>query len=146
MEVNGSGKTTLSKVIANESLFPDCDLTWQANPVDTLVYNKAFVKSHFSQNSSIKGIFTLGKDATEAKEFIEKTKIEIEGHQTVLKGLNASFEKKNDEETELADSIIEKCWSIKDKYQNDFRDAYTGAIGSKKAFFEKCKKEQFSYL
>jgi len=137
---NGSGKTTLSKVIANESAFPDCSLVWQDNPIETLAYNKEFVTSHFSQ--TIKGIFTLGKEATEAKEFIERTKQEIEGHKTELKGLNKSIEKKNIEETELTSSIIDKCWPIKMKYQNDFKEAFTGSIGSKKAFFEQCQKEQ----
>jgi wobble nucleotide-excising tRNase len=137
---NGSGKTTLSKVIANKSAFPDCSLVWQDNPIETLAYNKEFVTSHFSQ--TIKGIFTLGKEATEAKEFIEKTKQEIEGHKTELKGLNKSIEKKNIEETELTSSIIDKCWPIKMKYQNDFKEAFTGSIGSKKAFFEQCQKEQ----
>ena len=137
---NGSGKTTLSKVIANKSTFPNCNLTWQDNPIETLVYNKEFVTSYFSQ--TIKGIFTLGKEATEAKEFIEKTKLEIEEHKTELKGLNKSIEKKNNEEIELTTSIFDKCWPIKIKYQNDFKEAFTGAIGSKNAFFERCQKEQ----
>jgi len=127
-------------VIANKSAFPDCNLVWQDNPFETLAYNKEFVTSHFSQ--TIKGIFTLGKEATEAKEFIEKTKQEIEGHNTELKGLNKSIEKKNIEETELTISIFDKCWLIKIKYQNDFKEAFTGFIGSKKAFFEQCQKEQ----
>ncbi|MCK9398147.1 MAG: AAA family ATPase [Methylobacter sp.] len=137
---NGSGKTTLSKVIANELAFPDCNLIWQDNPLETLVYNKEFVTSHFSQ--TIKGIFTLGKEATEAKEFIEKIKQEIEVHKTELKGLHKSFDKKDKEETELTTNIIDKCWPIKTKYQNDFKEAFTGAIGSKKSFFERCQKEQ----
>lgn len=137
---NGSGKTTLSKVIANESVFPDCNLTWQDNPVEALVYNKEFVTSHFSQ--TIKGIFTLGKEATEAKKFIDKTKLEIEDHKTELKSLDKSIKKKKSEETELTSSIIDKCWPTKNKYQKDFNEAFIGAIGSKKAFFERCQKEQ----
>ena len=44
---NGSGKTTLSKVIADETAFPACTLTWQNQPIETLVYNRDFVKSNF---------------------------------------------------------------------------------------------------
>ena len=66
---NGSGKTALSKVIFYESNYPDCYLPRQANPLVPVVYNRDFVKSHFSQSNSIKGIFTLGIDANEAKIF-----------------------------------------------------------------------------
>ena len=139
---NGSGKTTLSKVIADDSEFPDCSLIWKTNPIETLVYNRDFVKGHFSQSSTIKGIFTLGKDATEAKLFIEKTKKEIEEHVTRLDGLNKSLDAKNREKSQATDEIIAKCWSIKEKHKDSFREAYTGFIGSKKAFFQKCVQEQ----
>jgi wobble nucleotide-excising tRNase len=137
---NGSGKTTLSNVIANQSAYSDCRLTWQTNPIETQVYNKPFVESHFSQN--IKGIFTLGKDAIEAKAFIEKAKAEIETHQSELVRLNSSLNKKKTEKGALTEKILEKCWDVKDKYQEYFREAYTGFIGSKKSFFEKCQQEQ----
>jgi len=139
---NGSGKTTLSKVIADESVFSDCALTWQNQPIETLVYNRDFVKSHFSQSRTIKGIFTLGKDATEAKAFIETTTKAIEVHTTALTALNHSLETKNTEIKTLDDGIIEKCWSTKGRYEQNFREAYTGFIGSKPAFFNKCKQEQ----
>jgi len=139
---NGSGKTTLSKVIADETAFSDCALTWQDQPIETLVYNRDFVKSHFSQSSTIKGIFTLGKDATEAKAFIETTKKGIEAHITALTALNNSLETKNVEINTLNNSIIKKCWAIKVKYEETFREAYTGFIGSKPAFFNKCKQER----
>ena len=112
---NGTGKTTISKVIANESAFPDCCLLWQTNPIETLVYNKDFVKSHFSQSSSIKGIFTLGKDATEAKEFIEKTKKEVDEHASKLEGLRKSLNAKQDEERTLTSEIIENMKIISGK-------------------------------
>ena len=127
---NGSGKTTLSKVIADETAFPDCTLAWQNQPIETLVYNRDFVKSHFSQSSTIKGIFTLGKDATEAKAFIETTTKEIEAHTTALTALNNSLETKNTEIKTLDDAIVEKCWTIKGRYEQNFREAYTGFIGT----------------
>lgn len=139
---NGSGKTTVSKVIADESAFSDCALTWQNQPIETLVYNRNFVKNHFSQSSTIKGIFTLGKDATEAKDFIEITKGEIEKHTTALTGLNTSLKTKDDEIKVLDTEIIRKCWAVKGKYEKIFREAYTGFIGSKPAFFNNCKQEQ----
>lgn len=138
---NGSGKTTLSKVIADEPAFSDCSLSWQASPMETLVYNKDFVKSHFSQSSPIKGIFTLGKDAVEAEKFIEKNKKGIEEHVSRLLGLNTTIKNKCKEIDKLTDEMINKCWSVKDKHLDAFREAYTGVIGSKKIFFNKCKQE-----
>lgn len=139
---NGSGKTTLSNVIADDSAFPECCLSWQANPIETLVYNKNFVENYFSQSSSIKGIFTLGKDATEAKRFIEETKKDIEGHEEAMTVLNKSLENNKKDEAQITDEIVGKCWAIKGKYETDFREAYTGSIGSKKAFLKKCLQEQ----
>jgi wobble nucleotide-excising tRNase len=143
---NGSGKTALSKVIANVTAYPDCCLHWQTNPIKIIAYNKDFVEEYFSQSSSIKGIFTLGKDATEAKMFIESAKQELDDHTAALKSLYLSLEQKKTQEEELTDNAIDKCWSIKDKYQDTFREAYTGFIGSKKKFFEKCQQEQGSIL
>jgi len=139
---NGSGKTTLSNVIADDSTFPECCLSWQVNPIETLVYNKDFVRNYFSQSSSIKGIFTLGKDATEAKKYIEETKKDIEGHEEAITGLNKSLENNKTDETQITDEIVGKCWGAKGKHETDFREAYTGSIGSKKAFFKKCLQEQ----
>lgn len=136
---NGSGKTTLSKVIANESAFPDCHFTWKHEKVETLVYNRDFVKSHFSQSSSIKGIFTLGKDASEAKEFIAIQKQELDKKEKDLVSFHKSLETKKNEESKLTQKMIEKCWSI--KYRNDFKDAYKGYLGSKNVFFKKCQEE-----
>ena len=139
---NGSGKTTLSKVIADESALPHCCLTWQTNPIETRVYNKDFVKSHFSQSPSIKGIFTLGKDATEAKTFIEETKQKIEEHTTKLEGINKTLATKRDEEKKLTDEIIERCWSAKGKYKDVFQEAYERLNKDKKKFFARCQQEK----
>ncbi len=139
---NGSGKTSLSKIIAKESDFSDCYLHWQANPIETLVYNKDFVKAHFSQSSSIKGIFTLGKDATVAKQFIETTQQEIDSHATALTGLNLSLKQKNTDETNLNNGVIGKCWTIKDKYKDTFHEAFAGLNKDKKKIFARCQQEQ----
>ncbi|MCI5130428.1 MAG: hypothetical protein D3904_02640 [Candidatus Electrothrix sp. EH2] len=137
---NGSGKTTLANVIVKPSEYPDCDLIWETDSIERQVYNKEFVQTHFSQD--IKGIFTLGKGATEAKEFIEQAKSEIENHKSNLTALRTSFNTKETEEKEAQNRIIERCWTVKDKYNGHFREAYTGFLGSKKDFFEKCQREQ----
>jgi wobble nucleotide-excising tRNase len=68
---NGSGKTTISRIIANQPIFPHCQITWRGNiPLEPLVYNRDFVDKNFHQSLELKGIFTLGDNA-------ELDKIEI---------------------------------------------------------------------
>ena len=85
---NGSGKTTLSKVIADSIPFTSCVLSWKTSPIQTLVYNRDFVKANFGQSSAIKGIFTLGSGAKDAREFIDETNLKIEGLKTNIEKLN----------------------------------------------------------
>ena len=64
---NGTGKTTISKIIAEESAFPHCAVTWRgATTLETLVYNRDFVNKNFDQPSELKGIFTLGEEDRDA--------------------------------------------------------------------------------
>lgn len=130
----------MANVIAKPSEHPDCDLIWKAAAIETQVYNKEFVQTHFSQD--IKGIFTLGKGATEAKEFIEKARRKIEDHTSKITALRTSLDANRKKERKFLDEIIKKCWTVKNKYNDQFREAYTGFLGSKKAFFEKCQQEQ----
>jgi wobble nucleotide-excising tRNase len=139
---NGSGKTTLSKVIADSIPFTSCELSWKTSPIQTLVYNRDFVKANFGQSSAIKGIFTLGSGTKDAREFIDETNLKIEGLKTNIEGLKNSWKAKNEDEEGFVNTAVDKCWSIKTKFESTFRPAYTGFIGSAKSFFEKCVAEQ----
>jgi len=66
---NGTGKSSLEKEIADISTYPHCNLNWATSQIDVFIYNKQFVQDSFSQR--IKGIFTLGKDATSIQKFLE---------------------------------------------------------------------------
>ena len=45
---NGTGKTTVSRIIASESEFPHCRVTWRGGTkLETLVYNRDFVEKNF---------------------------------------------------------------------------------------------------
>ena len=141
---NGSGKTTLSKLIADSISFTSCVLSWKNSPIETLVYNRDFVKANFGQSRSIKGIFTLGSGAKDAREFIDETNLKIEGLKRHIEGLNISWKIKNEDEVGFVSTAEAKCWSIKTKFESTFRPAYTGFIGSAKSFFEKCVAEQIN--
>ena len=59
---NGTGKTTVSRVIADETEFPGCSVTWKAGTkLQPLVYNRDFVERNFNQSAELKGVFTLGE-------------------------------------------------------------------------------------
>lgn len=138
---NGSGKTTLSKLISDPSQYISCSLEWDIPVAQTLVYNRDFVRENFSQSTSIKGIFTLGKDTTEAKQFIEEKKHRIDQLDTQIRGNKQVLENKDNEKKILKDELSKKCWSLKQKYESIFKPAFTGHIGSKDKFLEKCLEE-----
>lgn len=59
---NSTGKTSVSRVIADETKFPKCNLTWKAGvKLKALVYNNDFVEHNFNQLEELKGVFTLGE-------------------------------------------------------------------------------------
>lgn len=138
---NGVGKSSLSNVIADEGLFPDCSLSWKTRPIETLVYNKSFVKSSFNQSSAIKGVFTLGKDATNAQEFIKKAKEQVDVLGTDIDSLNKTSSIKAEVLKKKKEDTINKAWNIKLKFESNFKPAFIGFIKSGENFFKKCLLE-----
>jgi len=67
---NGSGKTTISKILADESQFPNCRVTWKNNlELEARVYNRDFVDRNFTPQNKLKGVFTLGRQETDLNVF-----------------------------------------------------------------------------
>lgn len=141
---NGSGKTTMSNFLQQpeDEKFYDCSIVWKDGvQLATLVYNKEFREQTFGRGS-IPGVFTLGK-AT--KEEIA----EIEGLQDQLKIIkNKEIEKntliwtRKNEEEDLKNGFYENCWvNILKKYEQLFKGAFKGFMGSKKSFAEKVISE-----
>lgn len=57
----------------NSEAYLNCQLSWNNNSdMKREVYNREFVEENFHQSTSIKGIFTLGKESHEVKETIAK--------------------------------------------------------------------------
>lgn len=139
---NGTGKTTLSKVIANNLVYPKCKIDISDNSIDRCIYNRDFVKEHFSQSSSVKGIFTLGKETKEAQEYIENKKAELDRLKQNEKGSNEKIIELKEKIDIARKSFEEKTWAIKKKYEVAFGVAFKGYMGSKEAFLEKCLDEK----
>ena len=90
---NGTGKTTISKAIANKAVYPNCIVEIEDDVIDKCVYNRDFVRAHFSQSSSVKGIFTLGKDTKDAQEYIDSKKAELDQLTQNIKGNQEKIKK-----------------------------------------------------
>ena len=138
---NGTGKTTLTKVVANPPNYSNSNLEWKSAPIESLVYNRDFVKENFGQSSAIKGIFTLGSGATGAKKFIEETTPKVDALKVTLEGFKKTHEKKVEEDAANISAATEKCWKRKTDYDATFRPAFTGFLRTN-LFFDKCLAEQ----
>ncbi len=76
---NGTGKTTISKILADNTQFPNCRINWENSiQLETRVYNRDFVERNFNSQSKLKGVFTLGEQATDTIQKIEDKKHEID--------------------------------------------------------------------
>lgn len=133
---NGTGKTTISNYIKNPNLsdFSNCRLNWQNNPIDVLVYNKAFRDENFS-TGKINGIFTLGQATKEELELIQektigRTKIIEEGSQK-----KDTLDRQKEKLLVLEDKFKEDVWvKLYKKNEKNFKEALRGSIGSKELF------------
>lgn len=139
---NGVGKSSLGKVISNVSSYPSCEIYWASSPVDIKIYNKQFVKDSFSQSNQIKGIFTLGKDLTDTQNFIEETNKKIGDLNTKIEGLEKSKSQQSEKLTKKVTEMQDKAWSLKRKFEDDFKPAFVGFMSSGESFFNKCLAEQ----
>lgn len=142
---NGTGKTTLSKIIANESAFPSCNVSWKGRTkMQTLVYNEDFVKQNFEQ---LKGVFTLGKKSKELLKKIADAKRDYDNIVQKLQSLTKTLEGedgtggKKGELEELEEEIQKKCWAQKQKHDERLKGAFTGYRNSAVAFKEKVLQE-----
>jgi len=138
---NGSEKSSLSKVITNPDSYPDCSVVWESSPIETVIYNREFVRNNFSLSKDIKGVFTLGLNSTEALAQIESAKKEIERTEERVKTLNLTLEKKKQELLGEVKKIYEKSWKLKLEYEEYFRPVFIGSMDSARRFFEKCESE-----
>ena len=148
---NGSGKTTISRVIADESVFPSCAVTWRGGTkLQTMVYNRDFVTANFNQSTELKGIFTLGqqeidtlKKIAEAKAELDALTSEIKNLRTTLQGEDGTSGKKG-ELTTLEEEFKNKCWAQKQKHDEKLQGAFEGYRGSSEKFKIKLLQEHSS--
>lgn len=150
---NGTGKTTISRLIDDPTRpgFEECQLTWKSGiELDTMVYNRDFVKDNFDQDDELKGIFTLGKDNIEIVKRIDSLGADLaqlDSHiselTTTLNG-DGIYGGKKGELARLKEDFADTCWTLKRKFDHVFKDAFRGSIGSKAKFRDKILLESSS--
>lgn len=146
---NGSGKTTISRVVENSVDFPGCQLTWAGgSPLETRVYNKDFVEKHFDAESSIKGIYTFGKNVDFAEKIkalkseADAIKAKLGNLRKNLNGEDGTSGKKKEREV-LVEQLIEDVWVAKKKF-DALDTAFTGLNNNKRNFYERYLTEASS--
>ncbi len=139
--VNATGKTTISRIIADESAFPHCPVTWHGQiKMETLVYNRNFVRKNFDQPSELKGIFTLGEEDKDALTKIATAKSELDALVDNIQTLTKTLEGEDGEggrRSELAGletKFEDKCWAQKQKHDDKLQGAFIRFRSKKFAF------------
>lgn len=149
---NGTGKTTVSRVIANETSFPSCKVTWKAGTkLQPMVYNHDFVDRNFHQPAELKGVFTLGEQQNDTLTKIETTKKEQDALTAKIENLSRGLASadgtagKRVELVALEVTFTEKCWTLKQRLDGQkAQAAFTGYMGSKDKFRAKLFQERAS--
>lgn len=145
---NGAGKTTITKVIANSAAHPHCTLAWKkGTPLEPMVYNRDFVERNFNVAPRLKGIFTLGEQDIANLEAIAAKKTELDGIVRTIEQLTNTLQgqsQKSGKKGELVDldaHMKDKCWDQKQKHDEAFKGAFTGARNSSEKFKERVLTE-----
>ncbi|PKP33551.1 MAG: hypothetical protein CVT99_00980 [Bacteroidetes bacterium HGW-Bacteroidetes-16] len=141
---NGSGKTTIANFLQNPSntKYKDCVVSWKnAQAIKTLVYNKEFREKNFGKGK-IEGVFTLGEATKDEKKVIddktEQLKLIKSDGEKIRGSLNAQGEKKEAFVTEFKEFAWTKIYK---KYQNVFKEAFTGSMKSGDLFRNRLLQE-----
>lgn len=145
---NGAGKTTITRVIARPDGFPNCAITWKMGvPLEPMVYNRDFVDRNLNAAPRLKGIFTLGEQDIVNLEAIAMKKAELDGIVRNIEQLTYTLQgqdQKSGKKGELAgleSHIKDKCWEQKQRHDEAFKDAFTGARNSSERFKERVLTE-----
>jgi wobble nucleotide-excising tRNase len=145
---NGTGKTTLSRIIAADSNFLGCKVTWSGGTKQqAMVYNRDFVDRNFNESTELRGVFTLGEQQVDTLAKIEEAKKEIDALTKKIEALTEGLQGadgtggKKGELASLEDKLQTKCWNVYSKCKEKFSSAFEGARKSKKDFTARVQRE-----
>lgn len=115
--LNGTGKSTLSDFLYKPETDRFMVCRTEPTPHDPIVvYNQSFVRDHFYEADSLKGIFSLSKENKAAEEKISKAQNKLAGLRESLgaktKEIQAAQEELGRKKSKCSDDI----WVIKTSY------------------------------
>lgn len=150
---NGTGKTTISRVISDETEFPECKIIWRAGTkLQPMVYNHDFVEKNFTQSAELKGVFTLGERQSDTLANIAAAKSEMDELTTKigtlihgLEGADGNGGKKGDLAA-LEAELKDKCWVQKQKHDEKLQGGFEGCRNNSERFKSKVLQEQASNI
>ncbi|WP_432463082.1 AAA family ATPase [Agarivorans sp. QJM3NY_33] len=147
---NGAGKTTISRLIEDSTRYANCAVKWSGSPIERFVYNRDFVEKNFNPQKDLPGVFTLGEadqavidSIAQGKCELDKIVEEIESKELVLNGDNSNKGKTRELEV-IDNNFTDKCWLVKDKLDDLFKDAFQGVRNSKSKFKDRIISENAS--
>jgi len=145
---NATGKTTVSRIIADETSFPTCSVTWNGGTkLQPMVYNQDFVERNFTQSTELKGVFTLGEKQVDTLAKIATAKGELDALtrriETLTQGLQGADGTggKTGELATLEAGLKDKCWAQKQKHDAKLQGAFEGYRNSTERFKSKVLQE-----
>jgi wobble nucleotide-excising tRNase len=115
--LNGTGKSTISNYLYDRdgSEFDKCSVDVGADE-DILVYNQRFIKDHFYEADSLKGIFSLSKENKEVEEKIKAGEAELGGLLITEESEKNAIGKEEQRIGDLKNGSCETTWEIRKKY------------------------------
>ncbi|WP_173915921.1 AAA family ATPase [Halobacillus sp. Marseille-Q1614] len=142
---NGTGKTTISELLRNSDKpkYSYCNIErkQESSDFDLYVYNRSFVQENFNIRNEIKGIFTLGKESTDILDLIDEKMKDAEKHQGRISNLENNINQRTEQLDILKTNFSNQCWKLKQKYDENFKEAFTGLRNNRDRFMERCMDE-----
>ncbi|MBF0341871.1 MAG: AAA family ATPase [Magnetococcales bacterium] len=138
---NGTGKTTLTRVLADPGQHPGCRVRWrQGEALECLVYNRDFVREHFSQ-TRLRGIFSLGEENIEAGRRIDAIRILLDQERNRSAAMEEQRQIRSVELAGHVDRFRERCWALIKTHAASFAPAFVGARNSKEKSLQRLLHE-----
>ena len=132
---NGSGKTTLSNIFQNPS---DVRLHWENNTIGTTyIFNRNFTANALASSTKLKGVFFIGRGATNTQQVINKLDTQLKLETIALNDAQKDYATITLREIEEQESFERIAWKIKKTLEkHPLYNCLKGAIKSRSLFAE----------
>ena len=136
---NGSGKTTISRLLASETKQANSQtITWGSHsPIQIYVYNRDFFNENYSANSSIPGVFTVGKDSIEIQQAISELNEKADDERKKKESAEEQLRLATSDLKQRKEQLIDDAWNIKAEIPETLIENLKGARKSKADYWKR---------